>query len=142
MEPRNEPALALDDQLPVDLADLAPGREVGERVAADRDHHAGADQRQLLLEPRQVMRHFARLRIAVAGRARLDDVGDVYVLALQPRLGEQLVEQLARAADERAPLLVLARAGRLADEHHVRRVAALARNEVGGALADLEAAAA
>ena len=39
--------------------------------------------------------------------------------ARQPDLAEQLVEQLARLADERDALLVLVRPGRLADEHQV-----------------------
>ena len=39
----------------------------------------------------------------------------------RPGLGQQLVEQLPGAADERTPELVLGRAGRLADEHDARR---------------------
>jgi hypothetical protein len=60
------------------------------------------------------------LRVAVARRPRLEHVRDEDVLARQADLLEQLVEQLAGAADERQALLVLVHAGRLADEHQVR----------------------
>src|SRR3712207_7414783 len=43
------------EELTVHLGDLLARREVGERVAAERDHDARADERELLLEPRQVM---------------------------------------------------------------------------------------
>ena len=43
-----------------------------------------------------------RLRVAVAGRPALQDVRDEDVVARQPDLAEELVEQLARLADERA----------------------------------------
>ena len=42
-------------------------------------------------------------RVAVARRPALQDVGDVDVLAGEPDPVEQLVEQLAGAADEREP---------------------------------------
>src|SRR4029079_16879979 len=74
-------------------------------------------------------------------RARLDDVGDEDVLAPEPGRVEQLVEQLARAADEPQSLLVLAGARRLPDEHHVRVGVALARHDVGRVLTDLITAA-
>src|SRR6185312_5142648 len=47
------------------------------------------------------------------------DIRDVDVAAREADLGEQLLEQLPRLADERQPLLVLVEAGRLADEHQV-----------------------
>ena len=45
---------------------------------------------------------------------------DEHLRTLQPDLFEQLLEQFAGAADERHPLLVLARPRRLADEHQLR----------------------
>ena len=65
----------------VDLGDLPARREVRERVAADRDDHARRDQRELLLQPRQVVGDLVGLRVAVARRPRLDDVGDEDVVA-------------------------------------------------------------
>ena len=85
------------EQRAVHLGDLPPGREVRQRVAADRDDHARPDQRQLLLQPRQVVRDLVGLRVAVARRPRLDDVGDEHVVAREAGLGQQLVEQLARS---------------------------------------------
>src|SRR5262249_17954683 len=61
-----------------------------------------------------------RERIAVAGGAALEHVRNEDLLALHPDFVEQLVEQLARPAHERKPLLVLAGPGRLADEHQLR----------------------
>src|SRR3954469_13317548 len=80
------------------------------------------------------------LRVAVARRPRLNDVRDEDVGALQARLFEEAVEQLARATDERPARLVLLRPRRLADEHDRRGRAALARHEVRRLLADVEAA--
>ena len=48
-----------------------------------------------------------RLRVAVARRARLQHVGDEDLLAREPDLVQQLVEQLAGAADEGQALAVL-----------------------------------
>ncbi len=60
-----------------------------------------------------------RLRVAVAGRAALQDVRHIDLVALEADPGEQLVEELPRLADERLALLILVVAGRLADEHQV-----------------------
>ena len=67
--------------------------------------------------------------IAVARRPALQHVGDVDVVALQPRVREQLVEQLSRGADERLALQVLVLARRLADEHHASVRVAHAEHE-------------
>ena len=58
-------------------------------------------------------------RVAVPGRPALQDVRDEHVGARQPDPAEELVEELARLADERDALLVLVEPGRLADEHEV-----------------------
>jgi hypothetical protein len=79
----------------VRLRDLRVRREAGERVAAERDEQLRADDVELRLEPRQVVGDLVGLRVAVAGRARLDDVRDEDVVALRARLLEQAVEQLA-----------------------------------------------
>jgi len=54
-------------------------------------------------------------RVAVLRGSRLDDVRDEDVVAGQPGLRQELVEELARRADERAPGGVLLRARGLAD---------------------------
>ena len=55
-------------------------------------------------------------------------------LALEPDLPEQLVEQLARPAHEREPLLVLVQARRLAHEHQVGVGVAGAEHQLGAGL--------
>ena len=49
----------------------------------------------------------------------LEDIGNEHVLTLEVDRGEDLVQQLPRLADERLSLLILVRAGRLADAHEV-----------------------
>ncbi len=60
-----------------------------------------------------------RVGITVSRRPALQGVGDEYVAPLHPDLPQQLVEQLARLADERQPLLVLVGSRRLTDEHQL-----------------------
>ena len=62
--------------------------------------------------------------------AALENVGDVYILALETHRGDDLIEKLARAADERLALAVFLRAGGLADEHHFRIHVAHAEDDV------------
>jgi hypothetical protein len=136
---QHAPALAQDRA--VDLRDLRAVREVAERMAAERHDQARTDQGELDLQPRHVVGHLVGTRIAVAGRAGLDDVGDVDLLAIEPGRRQQLVQQPPRAAHERPALLVLAGAGRLADDHHVGRRAALPWHHVRRRLARFEPAA-
>ena len=63
---------------------------------------------------------YHRLRIAVLWRMALENVRDKDVLALEPDLPQQRLEKFSRATYERQALLVLARAGGLADEHQLR----------------------
>jgi hypothetical protein len=113
---------------------------VGECVAAERDQQPRLHQRQLRLEPRHRVRHLVGVRIAVVRRPGLQHVGDEYLRPAEAGSLEQLIEQPAGAPDERASLLVLAGAGRLAHDHHVGRGGALAGHEVRARLARLEAA--
>ena len=71
------------------------------------------------------------MRVAVPGRAALDHVRDVDVLAGHADPAEQLVEELPGLADERVALLVLVEARRLADEHQVRLRVADAEDDLG-----------
>ena len=60
-----------------------------------------------------------RLGVAIARRPALQHVGDENVLPREADAFQQLVEELARAADERQALAVLFGSRRLADEHHI-----------------------
>jgi hypothetical protein len=61
----------------------------------------------------------SRMRIAIAGRPALQHVHHEDVRAGHPDVGQQAIQELARLADERDPLLVLVAARGLADEHEV-----------------------
>src|SRR5205085_12552751 len=78
----------------------------------------GADERDLLPEELRALRHLLGFRIAVAGGAAFEHVGDVDVLAaLETDRGEYVIEELARLADERLAEPIFFRAGRFADQH-------------------------
>jgi hypothetical protein len=71
------------------------------------------------------------LRVAVPRRPRLEHVGDEDVVAREPDLLQELVEELSGAADEREALLVLVHPGRLTDEHEVGVGIARAEDDLG-----------
>ena len=100
-----------------------PGRGVGAQQlrgeVPERADHARLDQLELAVEPVLAGVDLARERVAVAGRPAHQRVRDEDVRARQADLVEQLLEQPPGLADERQALLVLVRAGRLADEHQV-----------------------
>ena len=67
-------------------------------------------------------RHLLRLRVAIAGRAALEHVGDEDVArAARPMAQQHGIEQLAGALRRRVRPAVLLRAGRLADHQPVAR---------------------
>ena len=82
------------------------------------------------------------LRVAVAGRAALEDIGDEHVVAGQADPAEQLAEQLPGGADERHALLVLVEPRRLADEHQVGGRRARAEDDLRARLRERAARAA
>src|SRR5262249_39655175 len=82
--------------------------------------HLRLDQLDLLEEPRLALVLLLRQRVAVSRRPALERVRDVDVGARQADAGEELVEELAGLPDEWNALLVLVKAGRLADEHQLR----------------------
>ena len=118
---------------------VGPG-EAPHRVAPEGDDDLGGDHLELGVQPRPVVGDLVGPRVAVARRARLDDVRDEHVAARETRLLQQQLQQLARGADEGAPGRVLACSGRLPDEHDAGVGGALAGDEVGRLLADGEAA--
>src|SRR6185295_15830271 len=83
------------------------------------DDDARRDQAHLLLEEAAAGGHLVGLRVAVAGRTTLDDVGDVDVLAGEADGADDLGEQLPRRADEGQALAVFFGARAFADEHQV-----------------------
>ena len=121
--------------LPVNARD--PERPAGEelrREVAERRDDLRLDQLDLLPEMALARLDLVRLRVAVPGRAALQDVRYVDVLAPKADSGEQLLQQLPGLADERHALLVLVEARRLADEHQVGVRMARAEDDLRPAL--------
>jgi hypothetical protein len=118
-------------RLPVDLRDPGrPAREELRREVAERADQLRLDQLDLPPEVRLARFDLLRQRVPVPGRAALQDVRDVDLVAHQPDPVEQLREELARGADERHALLVLVEARCLADEHQLRRRRACAEHDL------------
>ncbi len=89
------------------------------REVAQRHDDARADQLELTVEPGCARLDLVGLRIAVARRAALHDVGDVHVVAREAHALDELGEELAGATDEGLALEVFLLARALADEQQV-----------------------
>ena len=88
--------------------------------APKADHNLGLDQPELFPQPRHTGFALGGQRVAVLGRAALDDVGDIAVLFAVKVDGKQVfVQQLPAAPHKRQTLLVLALAGALAHKQHL-----------------------
>src|SRR5688572_21288388 len=85
----------------------------------ERHDHAWLDQLDLAEEIRTTGLNFIRHRIAIAGRAMLQDVANVDVVPRKFNGSENLVEELARLADKRSPEFVFGGTGRFSDAHEV-----------------------
>ena len=101
-------------------------------------------ERDLGVEPRPAGRDLAGVRLLVdaplAARLPLevlDDVGDVDLRAVDPRLRERPIEQRAGRTDERMAAQILGVARLLADEHQRRRRRAFAEDGLRGALVEV-----
>ena len=100
--------------------------------AAQADHDLGLQDAELFPQPGHTGLALGRERVAVLGRAALDDVGDVAVLVPVQVDGKQVfIQQLAAAAHKRQALLILALAGTLAHKQHFGRGYALPEHHVG-----------
>src|SRR3954469_9496184 len=102
---------------PVQRAHAARGKEFGHRKAAQRADHPRLDQRDLAIQVLAAGGYLVGQWVAIVRRPALQDVRNVDVLPLEPDRAQHLLEQFPGGADERARLLVLVVAGRLADEH-------------------------
>src|SRR5215204_6234833 len=89
------------------------------RVAEHHDHVGARDVDFAQEEGLAGVRLFGG-RLAVIGRAAAVDVADEHVVALEADGLDDLVEELAGAADEGSSARVLVRARSLADEHQTR----------------------
>ncbi len=105
---------------------------------AEQHEHPGLDHRDLCLEPGAASGDLARARLLMNAPlpARLPlevlhGIRHVRSGAVDPGLGERLVEEPPRRADERAPGPILLVARLLADEHGGRGLRALAEDGLG-----------
>ena len=114
-----------------------PGRlareQLGREVAECRDD-LRLDQRDLPEEVALAGLDLVGLGIAVARRPAFEHVRHIDAVAVEADPGQQLVEQLARLADEGLALLVLVESRRLADEHQIGARVADAEDDLGPAL--------
>src|SRR6056297_1733903 len=116
-----------DDRSAVDL-ELAPV-EVGDRLVgveefaggetAERNEDRGIDALDLGVEYGRPRLDLVDVRVAIFGRAHLDDVADVQLGAVVADGVERAVELLARLPDERRALFYFLGARRLPDQHRV-----------------------
>ncbi len=132
MERGHDPNAACGSPAPAETSDRLVGPEHGlGSEGSERHDGPGRDQTDLFLEKWHARGHFVRLRIAVVGRAALQNVGDVDLLALHPHRLDDLGEKLPRAADESQTLNVLFVARGLPHEQEVGGRAALPEHDVG-----------
>src|SRR5690349_11607576 len=107
-------------RLPSQLADreLRLEKSLG-REGAQRQYDLRSDELDLTNQVRRARNDLVGQRIAVTRRTMLEDIRNEHVLTPEVDRSEDLVQQLARLADERLALLILVRAGRFADAHEV-----------------------
>ena len=110
--------------------------------AAQADHDLWLQQLELFPEPWHTGLALGGQRVAVLGRAALDDVGNVAVFAPVQIDGKQVfVQQLAAAAHKGQALLVLALARAFAHEQHLSSLDTLPEHHMGAVSAQLTSAA-
>ena len=93
-------------------------------ASAEQHQHLGGIELDLPGEEGRAGLDLFRRRRAVAGRAPIDGIGDVDIVLGKPDRLKHAVEQLPGAADEGLALQILVAAGRFADQHEARAVAA------------------
>ena len=128
MEDREDGDAVLLSCTSVDARDGFAGKELVHGVASEGHHDLRPERREVALEPDVARGHFLRQGVAVLRRTVPYDVGDEHFVAVEADARQQLIEQLARRADERAALDVLVVARRFAQEEDPRLRAALAWN--------------
>ena len=140
---RHHQAAILLEELAVLLADLkVRADDLHGADAAQTHDDLGLHQCPLPLEIALAGVLLRVQRVAVLGRAALDDVGDIAVLfAVQVDGEEVFVQQLAAAAHKGQALLILALAGAFAHEQYLGVLGTLTEHHVGAGLAQLAAGA-
>lgn len=118
----------------MDLRKLTARKKVVQGYLSQRDDDLGLNNLNFLGQPGCAGRNFLAGRWSIAtsrcphDRSRLDSVGHVNVRSRQSDRGEQLIEHLARAADEGFALQVFLASRRFADEDDICVDRSSARN--------------
>src|SRR5688500_6773956 len=109
--------------------------------APERNDYFRLDQLELPYEVWTAGSDLVRQRVAVAGRAVLENVADEDVFAPQLHRRENLVEKIPCGSDERPPGFVLGATRCLADADELRFRVTLAGNGVESSLVEAAAGA-
>ena len=132
---KGHPALLHKDAVLLGHRKAGPDHPLG-RDPPQTDHDLGPQQAELFPQPGHAGFALVGQGVPVVGRPALDDVGNVAVLVPVQVDGEEiLVQQLAAAPHKGQALLVLALAGALAHEQHLRVCGALTKDHVLAGLA-------
>ena len=114
---------------PADAGGVAGDRLGGQRP---QQHQApGPHQGDVAEQERQADQHLAVGRVAVAGGAPGNQVGDQELRPVEPDARQHAVEQLAGRADERLAGPVFLGAGAFADQHQAGSRVAVGEHQVG-----------
>ena len=84
---------------------------------------------------------FFRTRVAVVGRAAFEHVANKNILSQQTHRGDDLIKELAGAADKRPALLIFVTAGSFTYKHYLRIGITFAGHGISSCLAQRAAAA-
>ncbi len=123
----------------VHTADGVTGHERLQAESAERHHEGGVEDLQLAAQEGRAGGHLVRLRVAVAGRPALHDVGDEDVLAAPADQRQELLQEAAGGAHEGTAEAVLVLAGPLPHEHDLRVRVTLTRHGLGALLREAAA---
>src|ERR1700761_5527644 len=117
MQPPAQPA-----ERRLDAQQVSRGRR------AKRHQYVGTNHVDLLVEEWNTGVGFFRLRDTILRRPAFHDVGDVYLLPLEPGRSNHVVEELASTADKGQALSIFIRSRPFPDEHQARVRIAVAKN--------------
>src|SRR5579859_7168381 len=97
-------------------ADFLAAEELRHRVAAKRDDYVRVDGGYLAVEVVVARPNFARLRVAVIGRATLHHVGDKHIRTFEVDTCKQFIEKMPGWPNKRTALSIFIEAGTFDDE--------------------------
>src|SRR5437867_11988816 len=123
----------LKPRLAVDARDGFAREELAHRVPAQRHDDPRAQHLEVSAKPDVAGGDLVRERVAIFGRPVPDDVRDEHLPPVEADPGEELVQELARGADERLALHVLVVPGGLAQEEQAGLAGAVAGDGLAGA---------